>query len=85
MKALRTLAPLFWKYRGRLLAGIVFILFTNVLAVFAPALVGEGVNVMRDAYTSFLADGATEYADGSKIDLPKILFNFFFLIYFNRV
>lgn len=64
------------KYRGRLLAGIVFILFTNVLAVFAPALVGEGVNVMRDAYTSFLADGATEYADGSKIDLPKILFNF---------
>ena len=76
MKALRTLAPLFLKYRGRLLAGIVFILFTNVLAVFAPALVGEGVNVMRDAYTSFLADGATEYADGSKIDLPKILFNF---------
>ncbi|MBM72377.1 MAG: ABC transporter [Crocinitomicaceae bacterium] len=76
MKALRTLAPLFLKYRVRLLAGIVFILFTNVLAVFAPALVGEGVNVMRDAYTSFLADGATEYADGSKIDLPKILFNF---------
>jgi len=73
MKALRTLAPLFWKYRGRLLAGIVFILFTNVLAVFAPALVGEGVNVMRDAYTSFLADGASEYADGSNIDLPAIL------------
>lgn len=73
MKALRTLSPLFWKYRSRLLAGIVFILFTNVLAVFAPALVGEGVNVMRNAYTSFLADGATEYADGSNIDLPAIL------------
>ncbi len=71
MKALSTLAPLFWKYKGRLIAGIIFILFTNVLAVFAPALVGEGVNVMRDAYTTFLENG--DYVEGSRLELPKIL------------
>lgn len=71
MKALSTLAPLFWKYKGRLFAGIIFILFTNVLAVFAPALVGEGVNVMREAYTTFLDNG--EIAEGARIDLPEIL------------
>ncbi len=73
MKALRTLAPLFWKYRWRLVAGIIFILITNILAVFAPALVGEGVNVMRDAYTTYLADGGVEYSEVSTIELPEIL------------
>ena len=72
MKALRTLSPLFWKYKGRLFAGIVFILLTNVLAVFAPALVGEGVNVMRDAYNTYLDSGASEavYDENSEIALP---------------
>ena len=75
MKALRTLSPLFWKYKGRLFAGIVFILLTNVLAVFAPALVGEGVNVMRDAYNTYLDSGASEavYDENSEIALPEIL------------
>lgn len=73
MKALSTLSPLFWKYRGRLFYGMVFILLTNVLAVFAPALVGEGVNVMRDAYTTYLAEGVTDYSEGSYLELPEIL------------
>ena len=73
MKALSTLAPLFWKYRGRLFAGIVFILLTNVLAVFAPALVGEGVNVMRDAYTTYLESETVDFTENTNIDLPEIL------------
>ena len=73
MKALSTLTPLFWKYRGRLFAGIAFILLTNVLAVFAPALVGEGVNVMRDAYTTYLESETFDFTENSNIDLPEIL------------
>jgi len=72
MKSLRTLAPLFWKYRGRLFAGIIFILLTNVLAVFAPALVGEGINALKDAHDSYLAPGS-EISDESFIALPEIL------------
>ena len=63
MKALRTLSPLFWKYKGRLFAGIVFILFTNVLAVFAPALVGEGVNVMRDRLSIRITEKESYYEE----------------------
>ena len=73
MQALRTLAPLFWKYRGRLFTGIAFILLTNVLAVFAPALVGEGVNVMRDAYTTYLDSETVDFTENLNIDLPEIL------------
>ena len=82
MKALSTLNPLFWKYRNRLIAGFVFIIFTNGLAVFAPALVGEGVNVLREAYVNYLepvanATNESEITDVFKrnkgIELPQIL------------
>ncbi|MFB1020937.1 MAG: hypothetical protein QMC37_11955, partial [Flavobacteriales bacterium] len=82
MKALRTLNPLFWKYRNRLIAGFVFIIFTNGLAVFAPALVGEGINVLREAYVNYLepvanATNETEitavFERNKGIELPQIL------------
>ena len=82
MKALRTLNPLFWKYRNRLIAGVIFIIFTNGLAVFAPALVGEGVNVLSEAYVNYMepvaqATNETEisdiFKDNNGIELPKIL------------
>ena len=82
MKALRTLNPLFWKYRNRLIAGAIFIIFTNGLAVFAPALVGEGVNVLSEAYSNYMepvaqATNETEisdiFKDNNGIELPKIL------------
>ncbi len=82
MKALRTLNPLFWKYRNRLIAGFVFIIFTNGLAVFAPALVGEGINVLREAYVNYLepvanATNETEitavFERNKSIELPQIL------------
>ena len=69
MKALSTLAPLFWKYKERLFAGIIFILITNVLAVFAPALVGEGVNTLKDAFT-LIESGITS---STELQLPEIL------------
>ena len=82
MKALRTLNPLFWKYRNRLIAGVIFIIFTNGLAVFAPALVGEGVNVLSEAYVNYMepvaqATNETEiseiFKDNNGIELPQIL------------
>ena len=74
MKALRTLAPLFWKYKGRLFAGVIFIILTNIFAVFAPALIGEGVNTLRDAYTTYLSTDTTEsFSEPSTLHLPQIL------------
>jgi len=82
MKSLRTLNPLFWKYRKRLFGGIIFILFTNALAVFAPALVGEGINVLRDAYQDYMEPIAQASSNSEiqeiitsqkGIELPKIL------------
>lgn len=63
MRELLKLNPYFWKYRYLLLGGFVFIIFTNIFAVYAPALIGEGVNAMRQADESFLTplrDGAAE-------------------------
>lgn len=54
LKALRTLNPLFWEHKGKLFAGIFFIALTNILAVFAPTLVAEGVNSLRDANVHYL-------------------------------
>ena len=67
MKALRTLAPLFWKYKGRLFAGVIFIILTNFIAVFAPALIGEGVNTLRDAYTTYLSTDAESFSEPSTL------------------
>jgi len=54
MGALAALNPYLWKYRGRLLLGFVFVFLTNAFAVFAPVVIGEGVNALQEAYTRFL-------------------------------
>jgi ATP-binding cassette subfamily B protein len=54
MRELLKLNPYFKKYPLLLLGGVVFIFFTNGFAVFAPALIGEGVNALRDADEIFL-------------------------------
>ena len=62
MKSLFSLNPMIWNYRGRLFLGVVFIAFTNVFAVWAPSMIGEGVNALNDANRDFLVplnDGAT--------------------------
>ena len=54
MKSLFSLNPMIWNYRGRLFLGVVFIAFTNVFAVWAPSMIGEGVNALNDANRDFL-------------------------------
>lgn len=80
MKALWSLNPYFWKYKWHFAGGMLFILLTNVFAVYAPALIGEGVNVLRDVEAEILAplrEGTPEaevFAQGSEVvKLPKSL------------
>lgn len=44
MKALAYLNKYLWKYRGRMMAGFIFILLTNVFNVYAPQIIGEGID-----------------------------------------
>ena len=79
MRELLKLNPFFRKYPHLLLSGVVFIFFTNVFAVFAPALIGEGVNALRDADEAFLSplrNGLAEtdvFQQKSQIAYPKTL------------
>ena len=74
MKALLALNPMIWKYRGRLFLGMVFVVFTNMFAVWAPSMIGEGVNALNEANTHFLvpmAEGQAPTLD--QLDLPRTL------------
>ena len=82
LKALRTLNPLFWQHKGKLFAGIFFIAITNILAVFAPALVAEGVNSLRDANVKYLEPLSEATSDAERfqifqqeeaITIPKVM------------
>ena len=46
MKHLAALNPFFWKYRSRLLLGILFIILTNYFRILAPQLTGYVVNTV---------------------------------------
>ena len=68
MKYLFALNPMIWKYRGRLLLGVVFIVLTNVFAVWAPSMIGEGVNALNEANRDFLVP----LSEGQALaDLPQ--------------
>lgn len=54
MGALAALNPFFWKYRGRLALGVLFVLLTNTFSVFAPVVIGEGINLLQEVYTDYL-------------------------------
>ena len=78
MGALAALNPFFWKYRGRLALGFIFVFLTNAFSVFAPVVIGEGINALQDAYTRFLkplSEGAdpSSVFDGTSISLPPTL------------
>lgn len=49
MKNLAQLNVFFWKYRGRLLAGFILIIFGNVFSVYAPVVVRDGIDFLADA------------------------------------
>jgi ATP-binding cassette subfamily B protein len=73
MRELLKLNPYFKKYPLLLLGGVIFIFFTNVFAVFAPALIGEGVNALRDADEIFLDPLRSGMAEADVFETaPKI-------------
>ena len=49
MKNLAQLNVFFWKYRGRLLAGFILIVFGNIFSVYAPVVVRDGIDFLADA------------------------------------
>ncbi len=79
MRALLTLNHYFWKYRGKLALGIFFIILTNVFTVFAPLLIGDGVQVLRQANERFFEpidafqtnDDAAKAADANTQGTPE--------------
>ena len=79
MRELWKLNPYVGRYPHLLLGGIVFILFTNVFAVYAPSLIGEGVNAMKAVDQAFLAplrEGQSEtevFAQAAAPEFPRTL------------
>ena len=78
MGALAALNPFLWKYRGRLALGFLFVFLTNAFSVFAPVVIGEGINALQDAYTRYLSplsagEDPSLVFDGSSIELPETL------------
>jgi ATP-binding cassette subfamily B protein len=70
MKNLARLNPYFWKYRGRFALGILFIVLSNVFNVYAPILVGEGI----DFLTTALGARETILSEGiAKVEPPASL------------
>ena len=80
MKSLRALHPLIWNHRGRLFLGIAFVVMTNIFAVWAPSMIGEGVNALHDANADFLVpleeDPTTVAWGESELRLPQNLLVF---------
>ena len=75
MRELWKLNPYIAKYPYLLFGGIVFIFFTNVFAVYAPSLIGEGVNAMKavdDAFLAPMREGQPETAVFQDAPAPEI-------------
>ncbi|MBM3448243.1 MAG: ABC transporter ATP-binding protein [Bacteroidetes bacterium] len=49
MKSLRHINPLFWKYKTRIFSGFIFIVLSNFFMVYAPAIVGQGIDFLTNA------------------------------------
>ena len=58
--------------------GFLFVFLTNAFSVFAPVVIGEGINALQDAYTRFLqplSEGTDPEVvfDGTSVMLPETL------------
>jgi ATP-binding cassette subfamily B multidrug efflux pump len=49
LKALKSLNIYLWKYKWRIFLGLFFIVLTNLLAVYTPVLIRDGVNMLKEA------------------------------------
>lgn len=70
MKSLKSLNKFFWKYRWRLLVGVVFVILTNLFTVYAPRIIKEAVDFLRTAF-----ENKPDLADGgeAQLEMPQSL------------
>jgi ATP-binding cassette subfamily B multidrug efflux pump len=71
MKALAALNPFLYKYRFKLLLGIVFIVLSNLFAVYAPQIIREAVDAMTDLSSRF-AEGSTQNGSTLKKEISYL-------------
>ena len=57
MKQLSYLNKFFWKYRGRVLLGIIFVLLKNYFAVWQPKVIGDALNTVVREVAAYKAKG----------------------------
>ena len=63
MRQLAALKPCFWKYRRRLLLGILFIFISNYFAVLAPLLTGFIIDLVKQQLPGYVPGAAKTYSD----------------------
>jgi ATP-binding cassette, subfamily B, multidrug efflux pump len=68
MKHLAYLNKYLWKYRGRLTMGFLFILLGNVFNVYAPIIVGQGIDFLVD-----ILSVESNTGDTARIPVPLVL------------
>ncbi len=75
MKNLGYLNKYFWKYRGRLFMGFFFIVLANIFNVYAPIIVGDGIDFLAESISAVnkMNAGTQEVT----IDNPKSLQYFY--------
>jgi ATP-binding cassette subfamily B protein len=77
MRNLSHLNKYFWKYRGRLFMGFLFILLANIFNVYAPKLIGDGIDFLAESLK------AKTIIDGGKsttVAAPESIRDFNYLI-----
>ena len=72
MKALMHLNKYLWKYRVRLFLGILFIICSNFFAIYAPQLVREAFDLVKQALTAY-----QDFSGSYSIEMPGIIAEIF--------
>ncbi|MBS1600118.1 MAG: ABC transporter ATP-binding protein [Bacteroidetes bacterium] len=74
MRYLRAVNKYFWKYRWRLVLGVIFIILSNYFRILTPQITGYVVNsVEKELKTNFNHDHAANQSAINKADSKKIL------------
>ena len=77
MRNLSHLNKYFWKYRGRLFMGFLFILLANIFNVYAPKLIGDGIDFLAE---SLKAKTIVDGGQSAIVAAPESIRDFNYLI-----
>ncbi len=77
MRNLSHLNKYFWKYRGRLFMGFLFILLANIFNVYAPKLIGDGIDFLAE---SLKAKTIVDGGQNTTVAAPESIRDFNYLI-----